>query len=77
MSGENLDGILVSGAFLGREGEGGGMCRRIVKLTSDEDCKLYCKDYAQTWCLVLCLAISNFIVKIMLRHIVGDLVGLQ
>ena len=46
MSGENLDGILGSGAFLNREG--GVKCRHIVKLTSDEDCKLYCKDYAQT-----------------------------
>ena len=41
MSGENLDGILVSGAFLDREGEGGGKCWHIVKLTSAEDCKLF------------------------------------
>ena len=48
VSGENLDGILVSGAFLDREGEGGGKCWHIVKLTYDKDCKLYSKDYAQT-----------------------------
>ena len=48
VSGENLEGILVSGAFLDREGEGGGKCWHIVKLTYDKDCKLYSKDYAQT-----------------------------
>ena len=77
MSGENLDRILVSGAFLDREGERGGKCLHIVKLTSDEDYKLFWKDNTQTWCLVLCLAITNFIVKIMLRHNLRDLVGLQ